>query len=85
MNYVLGRHISFEVTGLQRLCQKHNAFLQGLLFLLINEAACNRDSFLPIFESMKAIVTDKYLMIEPKNVDPYQVKNLYEEAIFYYS
>lgn len=74
-NYVFGNHISNVISGLSKLTQKHNTCIQRKIFTMVEELPSISGEFHSQFDSMKHIITDPYITIEPKGVDPYEIPN----------
>lgn len=79
--YVAGRNISVQINGIKPIVQKHNTLLGGKLFCFISEIT-NKDSGIskPIededMEKLKGLITDPYVIIEPKGVDSFETENI---------
>jgi len=76
LEHVLGRDTSYEVSGIDRVVQKHNKLLEGRRVIVVNELASTKDEFRPNFDKVKNYISDKVLDIEPKNIDQYQIPNI---------
>jgi hypothetical protein len=74
-NYVFGNHISNVISGLSKLTQKHNTCVQRKIFTMVEELPSISGEFHSQFDSMKHIITDPYITIEPKGVDAYEIPN----------
>jgi hypothetical protein len=74
-NYVFGGHISNVISGLSKLTQKHNTCIQRKIFTMVEELPSISGEFHSQFDSMKHIITDPYITIEPKGIDPYEIPN----------
>jgi len=75
-NYVFGNHVSHVVCGLSKLTQKHNTCIQKKIFTMVEEIPATAGEFHAQFDSMKHLITDPEITIEPKGVDPYEIPNM---------
>ena len=76
--YVFGKNIMEQVTGLDGITGKFNSILESKLIVCVNEAVnATAVKYLGVkqAEILKELVTGEQLIIEPKGVDPYPVKN----------
>ena len=76
INHVIGSYSSGKAAGLESLTQKHNTILQAKKLIVINECSATRDSFKSSFDKIKSMITDNNIIVEPKGIDSYQIKNL---------
>ena len=56
--------------------QKHNAILANKIFMGIDELPTVEKQFHNLFDTLKGIITDPYLTVEPKGIEPYTIDNL---------
>jgi hypothetical protein len=75
-NYVFGSHVSNVVCGLSKLVQKHNTCIQRKIFTMVDEMPQTQGEFHSQFDSMKHLITDPEITIEPKGVNPYEIPNM---------
>lgn len=74
-NYLFGTHISNVVSGLSKVVQKHNTVLFRKIFTMVEELPALQGEFHSQFDTMKHVITDPQITIEPKGVDPYEIPN----------
>jgi len=72
---VFGRHCSY-VTNINKVCKNFNSFLQGKVFVYIDELPTNNGEYHNIFDTFKNLITDPLLDIEKKGVESYSTDNL---------
>ena len=75
-NFVFGNGISSVVNGLSKITQKHNACIQRKIFVMVDEMPSTQGEFHSQFDTMKHLITDPELTIEPKGIDPYEIPNM---------
>ena len=76
INSIFGRHCSY-VTNINKVCKNFNSFLQGKVFVYIDELPTANGEYHNIFDTFKNLITDPFLDIEKKGVDSkYSVDNL---------
>ncbi len=75
INCVFGRHCSYA-TNVSKLCKNFNGFLQGKVFVYIDELPTANGEYHNIFDNMKNLITDPLLDIEMKGIESYQTDNL---------
>jgi hypothetical protein len=65
--FVIGKHGTFTVNSIQTATQKHNDFLDGVKFGLINELKSDEFSTsYGMFDQFKTMITEDEISIEPK-------------------
>ena len=74
-NYLFGSHISNVISGLSKLTQKHNTCIQKKIFTMVEELPSLQGEFHAQFDTMKHIITDPQITIEPKGIDPFEIPN----------
>lgn len=77
--WVYGRSLCSQITGLDSITGKFNAFLESKMLVCINETAnagSAKGANLKQAEILKHSITDKTLFIEPKGRDSYEIDNL---------
>ena len=74
-SHVFGHHISNVISGLSKLTQKHNTVIQRKILTVVEELPSVSGEFHSQFDTMKHIITDNNVTIEPKGVDPYEIPN----------
>lgn len=80
-NNVVGSNYVREIIGLKPITEKHNTVLQGRKLLVINEASSVSGSFVADFNTLKSLITDSSIYIDPKGKDGFDIKNLLELAL----
>ena len=76
LRFVLGQHCIYEATGVGSIAQKHNSIIQGKRLIVVNELSSTRAEFHSQFDKIKSYITDKTVIIEPKNVNQYSIENI---------
>jgi len=76
LRWILGNNNVAEIVGIASITQKHNTVLQNKRMTCVNEMSANRDEFRSNFDKIKAYITDPFITIEPKCVNPYVVDNI---------
>ena len=74
-NDLFGSHISTVISGLSKLTQKHNTCIQRKIFTLVEELPSLHGEFHAQFDTMKHIITDPHITIEPKGIDAFEIPN----------
>jgi len=74
-NYVFGSHISNVLSGITKLCQKHNTAIEKKIFTLIEEMPSLQGEFHASFDAMKHVISDPTITVEPKGVDSFEIPN----------
>lgn len=62
--------------SINTITQKHNAILANKIFMGIDELPTVEKQFHNLFDTLKGIITDPYLTVEPKGIEPYTIDNL---------
>ena len=73
--YVFGEYSSTAVTGLSKLVQRFNNTLMGKLFISVNELPNIDVGKKDGFDTLKSLITDRRITIEPKGVNPFEMSN----------
>ena len=76
LRYIINNSNVAECCGVENVVQKHNTYIQGKRLVIINEMASTRDEFRSNFDKLKPFITDPYLKIEPKGINPYTIDNI---------
>lgn len=74
VEYVFGDPICTSINDFTALTGKFNRILEGKKLIVVNELSSTKDQFKSNFDKFKSMSTDVKMIIEPKGVDPYQVK-----------
>lgn len=74
--FVIGDHVVMNSSGISSVVQKHNLLLSGKRLNIINEMASTRDEFRSNFDKMKALISDRKITVEPKNVNSFEIENI---------
>jgi len=72
---VFGYHCSYQ-TNITRVTKNFNSFLQGKVFVYIDELPTSNGEYHNIFDNLKNLITDPFLDIEKKGVESYMTDNL---------
>ena len=75
---LFGAGYCIVTSGLGAVTQKHNAVLKNKLFGYFDELPTFKGEYHQTFDTLKHLITDEMLMIEPKGVDPYMIENMCE-------
>lgn len=65
--YVLGRELSFQFTGIDQVIEKHQTNIKGKKLIYVNEMGSTKEMFLSNFDKIKPIITDPIISENPKN------------------
>lgn len=76
MRYLIRNVNMSEVVGINSITQKHNTIMERKRLIIVNEMSSTRDEFKSNFDKIKVYITDPYITIEPKNINPYQIENI---------
>ena len=82
MDLVLRAVNIVSVTGITAITDKHNTILQGKRLVNINEMSSTKDEFKSNFDKIKSYITDPTVVINPKGVDPFKIKNISNFILF---
>jgi hypothetical protein len=82
MGWVLQEINIVSTTGIQSITGRFNTLLQGKRLVNINEMSSTKDEFKANFDKIKSYITDPTVMIEPKGVNPYKIKNVSNFVLF---
>jgi hypothetical protein len=82
MDLVLRAVNIVSVTGISSITGKFNTILQGKRLVNINEMSSTKDEFKSNFDKIKSYITDPTIVIEPKGVNPYKIKNIANLILF---
>ena len=82
MDLVLRSVNVVSVAGIENILGSFNAILQGKRLVNINEMSSTKDEFRSNFDKMKSYITDPTIMIHPKSVNPYRIKNISNFVLF---
>lgn len=82
MDLVLRSVNCVSVTGITSITNKFNTILQGRRLVNINEMSSTKDEFKSNFDKIKSYITDPTIVIEPKGVNPYKIKNISNFILF---
>jgi hypothetical protein len=75
-NYVFGSYCSMVTCGLKSLTQKHNGSMAKKSFIVVDELPTKSGDFHSQFDTMKHLITEPTLSIEPKGKEIYQIDNM---------
>ena len=74
--HVFGKSLSLTLAGLSALTQRFNGVVKGKIFVNVNElSVVDSDSFNSTFDKMKALITDRSMMVEPKGLESFSINN----------
>jgi len=82
MEYVLRAVNIVSVVGIEKVTGRFNTILQGKRLVNINEMSSTKEEFRSNFDKIKSYITDPTIMIEPKGVNPYTIKNISNFVLF---
>jgi hypothetical protein len=82
MGWVLREVNIVSTTGIQSITGRFNTILQGKRLVNINEMSATKEEFKSNFDKIKSYITDPKVMIEPKGVNPYSIKNISNFVLF---
>ena len=74
--YVFGKNITHYTTGLDNILEKHNHMLKSKKVVIVDEIASSSDTWLGNFDKLKSMLTGGSLVINPKGVNQYSIKNV---------
>jgi hypothetical protein len=76
--YVLGRGSAASVSGLSKITGRFNKLIAGKILCVINELESGEGhkDYNGTFETLKHIISDRFITVEPKGVDPYDLSNI---------
>lgn len=80
-NFVLGRHMVVEESGIEVIMKNFNADLENKALIIMNEACASGRDFGKMWQKMKNEIDATFISIEPKGRDKYQIKNALDMAI----
>lgn len=73
--FVIGDNISSSIIGLSKAVQKHNSVLINKIFCSVNELPSIDIGKKDGFDTLKSLITDTKLIVEPKNINPFEINN----------
>ena len=82
MDLILRSVNSVSTTGIQSITGRFNTILQGKRLVNINEMSSTKDEFKSNFDKIKSYITDPTIVIEPKGVNAYSIKNISNFVLF---
>lgn len=74
--YVFGNNITHYTTGLDSILEKHNAILKSKKIVVVDELASSTENWIGNFDKLKSMMTGNSLVINPKGVNQYSIKNV---------
>lgn len=74
--HVLGEQHVTLIAGIAPLTEKHSTCMEGKRLVIVNEMAATKEEFLSNFERMKTFITEDTVHINPKNISPYNIRNV---------
>ena len=74
--FVFGKPITHCTTGLESVLEKHNHLLKSKKIVVVDELASTSDNFIGNFDKLKSMMTSSSLVINPKGVNQYSIKNV---------
>lgn len=80
--FIIGNRSIYETVGIEGVTRNFNSILQGKRLVILNELASTSEQFRANFDKIKTFITDDTILIEPKNVDPYNVNNVSNYILF---
>ena len=82
LGYLLRDSNIYNGVGVSGITQKHNTAIQNKRLVVINEMSSTKDEFRSNFDKLKSFITDPYISIEPKGINPYQIDNISDFILF---
>jgi hypothetical protein len=73
---VFGSAITHSTTGLESVLEKHNHMLKSKKIVIVDELASTSENFIGNFDKLKSMMTGGSLVINPKGVNQYSIKNV---------
>lgn len=74
--YVFGDTLTYYTTGLENVLEKHNHMLKNKKVVVVDELASAQDTFHGNFDKLKSMMTGGSIVINPKGVNQYSIKNV---------
>jgi len=75
IKYLFGTHNS-TYASVNTITQKHNKILSNRVFIGVDELPTLEKQFHNLFDILKGLITEPYITIEPKGLEPYLIDNL---------
>jgi hypothetical protein len=75
-DYVFGKSLTHYTTGLETVLEKHNHLLKSKKVVIVDELASTSENFVGNFDKLKSMMTGGSLVINPKGVNQYSIKNV---------
>lgn len=75
IKYLFGMANSAYST-IEKITQKHNSVLSNKIFIAADELPSVEKQFHKLFDDLKGIITEPFVSIEPKGLEPYSIDNL---------
>ena len=75
-DFVVGSQMTYECAGLDSLISKHNSMMKNKKFVCVDEIASSSETWHSNFDKMKTLITSESIVINPKGVNQFIVKNL---------
>jgi hypothetical protein len=82
LEYILRKTNILSVNGVDAVVGKFNRLLQGKRLINMNEMSSTAETFRSNFDKLKMNITDPTILIQPKGVDHYSVKNISNYLVF---
>ena len=82
LEYILRKTNILSVNGVDAVVGKFNRLLQGKRLINMNEMSSTAETFRSNFDKLKMNITDTTILIQPKGVDHYSVKNISNYLLF---
>jgi hypothetical protein len=73
---VVGNQMTYECAGLDSLISKHNSMMKNKKLVVVDEIASSAETWHSNFDKMKTLITSENIVINPKGVNQFIVKNL---------
>lgn len=73
---LIGEHLCLQISGLDRITQKHNCAVSGKLWIQFEEMPALRDEFIKQFEVLKTMITENSIYVEPKGFEGFTISNM---------
>jgi hypothetical protein len=75
ITHVFGKFNS-TYSSIDKITQRFNTVLSNKVFIACDELPSVEKQFHKLFDDLKSIITDPYVSIEPKGLEPYMIDNL---------
>ena len=74
--YVIGTNLLATFSNIEEMTQHFNAYLAGKKLAMVNEASTTKEQYISNFNKMKNIITEKFISVEPKGKEKFDIKSI---------